>query len=207
MSDFIKDHAVEMDHGAFLQAVVDFRKLVDEAGPEHQLQEFLEVHSYIVSEQFAHCHHVFPRVRLGGEYEADFFCLECPSYGNEWVAIEIEPAQVQLVTKSGRRSAKLEHALQQVRDWRKWVTDNIDYARRSKDQNGLGLDDISPRFEAQVAIGRRADHTEAYDDIRRQISENERISVRSWDSVLDRAEQRAQIYADFHRKIRNKEWP
>ena len=165
------------------------------------------MHPYVLSEQFAHCHHVFPRVRLGSEYEADFFCLELPSYGKEWNAIEIEPTQVQLVTKSGRRSARLEHALQQVRDWRKWVTDNIDYARRPSCQNGLGLDEISPRFAAQVIIGRRVDHTQAYDDVRRQISENERISVRSWDSVFDRASQRAQIYSSFTKEIQNSEWP
>lgn len=201
MPDFIDQHTVLMDHHGFLDAVTELATLVEDNRHEHELQSHIQSHPYILSEQFAHCHHVFPRVRLGERFEADFFCLEIPSYGKEWIAVEIEPCSTQLVTKSGRRSAKLEHALQQVRDWRKWTTDNIDYARRPRDQSGLGLEDVGPQFAAEVIIGRRRDHTHAYNQIRKQIRDNERISVRSWDSVLDRARERALIYHDFAKQI------
>ena len=201
MSKYIEDHAVSMNHQLFPETVETLRTLVDDDCAEGKLQAHLQAHPYILSEQFAHCHYVFPQVRFGDRLVADFLCLETPSYGNEWIGIEIEPANMQVVTKSGRKSAKLEHALQQVRDWRRWVQDNIDTARRRRDHNGLGLEDINPRFTAEVIIGRRRDHTDAYDKLRRQVRSDELIAIRSWDSVIDRAEKRAKTFSDFAKKL------
>lgn len=201
MSDFIEQHAVEMDHDGFLEAVRQLKLLIEEDPQESQLQQFLESHRYILSEQFAHCHHVFPRVRLGERFEADFFCLDLPSYGNEWIAIEIEPTNFPVVTRAGRKSAKLEHALQQVRDWRIWVTNNIDYARRPRTTSGLGLEEIGPRFQGYVIIGRRRDYTPTFNALRRQVSDDEMIQIRSWDGIVERAEQRANILAGFRASI------
>jgi len=197
MPDYIEQHAVRMDHKGFLRAVETLRDLVDRNPDESVLQAHIESHPYILSEQHAHCHHVFPRVRLGERYEADFFCLDLPSHGNQWIAVEIEPAELPVVTKAGRKSARLEHALQQLRDWRKWVADNIDYARRPRSQSGLGLEKIEPRFQCCLIAGRRSNFTEAFNILRRQILRDEMIEIRSWDGILERAEQRARMFSGF----------
>jgi len=198
MQDYISGHTVKIDHDGFAAAVSKLRDLVEANLREAEIQAHLESHPYILSEQYAHCHHVFPRVRLGDRYEADFFCLECPSYGNKWIAIEIERPDIKVVTRTGRKTSELEHALQQLRDWRKWISDNIDYARRPRNRNGLGLEDIEPRFQCSAIIGRRSSVSEEFDSIRRQVLSDECIEIRSWDSVIERAEQRAKLLQEWH---------
>jgi hypothetical protein len=191
MTDFIESHSVTMDHDRFLGAVKQLAELVEQCCEERQLQAAIERHPYILSEQFAHCHHVIPRVSLGGSFEVDFFCLDISSPGKEWIGVEIEPPGAQVVTKSGRRTALVEHALQQVRDWRKWIGDNFDYARKPRDQSGLGLERVHPRFLGWVVIGRRKNYNPTFNDLRAQIF----IQIRSWDGILERARQRALLFS------------
>ena len=194
MCDFIESHAVSSDPANFLEATEELSSLLAQNGDELRLQLLLQQHPRILSEQFAHCHHVFPRVKLGERFEADFFCLDIPSSGKEWIGIEIEDPSKKVITKSGRRTATLEHAIQQVRDWRRWVTDNIDYTRRSRDRSGLGLDEIHPRFLAWVIIGRRESFSGPFNSLRQQIFRDEFIQIRSWDGILERAVQRAKLF-------------
>jgi hypothetical protein len=197
MKDFLGEHAVSLDYAGFSAATRELAYLIDKDATELELQKFLERHPYVLSQQFTHCHHVFPNVRLGERYTADFFCLDIPSSGKEWIGVEIEEPGKKVITKAGRRTAKLEHALQQVRDWRKWITDNIDYARRSRDKNGLGLDDIQPRSFACVIIGRRKDYSDEFNRLRQQIFRDELIDIRSWDGILERAVQRAEMFSNW----------
>ena len=48
------------------------------------------------------------------------------------------------------RLNSVNHAIGQIRDWRQWLMDNIDYARRPKEQNGLGLVGIDPSVPGTV---------------------------------------------------------
>jgi hypothetical protein len=194
MSDFIESHAVSSDPKDFFEAAQELGRLLDRNGTELELQSLLQKHPRILSEQFPHCHHVFPRVALGERFEADFLCLDIPSSGKEWIAIEIEDPKKKLITKSGRRTAVLEHAIQQVRDWRQWLTNNIDYARRPRDRSGLGLEDIHPRSVAYVIIGRRQFFTDNFNSLRQQIFRDELIQVRSWDGVAEWALKRATVF-------------
>ena len=192
--DFIEEHAVEMRHAIFPRAVEELDILVQQGVEERHLQAHIEAHPYLLSQQFSHCHHVFPKVRLGIQYEVDFFCLDIPSSGREWWAVELEPTKRQVITKSGRRTAHLEHALQQVRDWRQWVTHNLGYAQRDKSCNGLGLIDIETRFWGYVVIGRRQHFSTSFDSLRRQISRDEQIQIRSWDGIVEWGRKRAKIF-------------
>jgi hypothetical protein len=194
MFDFIERHAVSSDPKDFFEAAQQLRRLLDQNPTEQELQSLLEKHPRILSAQFPHCHHVFPRVAFGERFEADFLCLDIPSSGKEWIAIEIEVPSKKLITKSGRRTAVLEHAIQQVRDWRRWLTDNIDYARRPRDRNGLGLEDIQPRSIAWVIIGQRQFFTDEFNSLRQQIFRDELIQIRSWDGVAEWALKRAAVF-------------
>ena len=190
-SGFFGEHAVRLEHFGFPAAVSELRALVDANACEEDLQRHLTRHPYILSQQFGHCHHVFPKVSLGGRYEPDFFCLNIPSPGKQWIGVEIEPPGLSVVTKAGRRTAKLEHALQQVRDWRAWVRENLSTARGVPQKGGIGLEDIDPDFPGWVIVGRRANFTDKFNELRKQIERDERILVRSWDGVLDWADKRA----------------
>lgn len=194
MSDFINRHSVTLNHKEFLRAVKTLSKLVVQNRHELELQSHIEKHPYILSQQLSHCHHVFPRVKLGERFVADFFCLDIPSSGKEWIGVEIKRAGIKVITKAGRKTALLEHALQQVRDWRQWTIDNIDYARRSVEKSGLGLEEIQPRFIGWVIIGRRDQYNREFNKLRQQIFRDELIQVRSWDGVIEWAEQRAKHF-------------
>lgn len=191
-SSFFEKHSVELDHLGFPGAVTELRQLLDaRVVYEEKLQNHLTRHPYILSEQFGHCHHVFPKVDLGGRYEADYFCLDIPSTGKEWFGIEIENPMLQVVTKAGHKSAKLENALQQVRDWRTWVRENLSTARGAPQNGGIGLEDINPDFFGWVIIGRRSSFTDEFNEIRRQVERDERIKIRSWDGIVEWADTRA----------------
>jgi hypothetical protein len=187
------DFSVTVDHANFPRAVIELRELIVSDALETEIQSHIQKHPYLLSQQFPHCHFVAPQVKLGAHYVADFFCLEYPSSGPEWYGIELEPPNIPIVTKKGRRSAKLEHAIQQVRDWRAWITDNLQYARAPRDKNGLGLEWIEGRFAGYIFAGRRSDYCDKANEIRRQIVRDERIVIRSWDGFLETAEQRSKI--------------
>jgi hypothetical protein len=195
MTDYIEDHAVQIDHAGFMKAVDTLESLIETNVSENELQKHIETYPFILSQQFAHCHHVFPKVALGSQYETDFMCLDIPSSGKEWVGVELESHQKKVITKSGRKTADLEHAIQQIRDWRSWVTDNLSYARQSKEQNGLGLVDIIPRFFGYVIIGRREDFNQKFNELRRQLLRDELITVRSWDGIIEWGRKRAKVFS------------
>jgi len=194
MPDFIENHAVQINHSGFMGAVNELEHLVETNVSENDLQKHIEVHPYILSQQFSHCHHVFPKVALGVQYETDFMCLDIPSSGKEWIGIELESPQKKVITQKGRKTADLEHAIQQIRDWRAWITDNLSYARQNREQNGLGLIDISPRFFGHVIIGRRKNYNDKFNELRRQLLRDELIKVRSWDGIVEWARNRAQVF-------------
>jgi hypothetical protein len=195
MSDYIEEHAVVLDHEQFTYAVDELTSLVDADAPESTLQSHLETYPYILSQQFAHCHHVFPKVCLGNQYVADFFCLDIPSSGEEWWGVELESPQKKVITKAGRKTADLEHPLQQIRDWRSWTTENLGYARGAREKNGLGLRNIQPRFYGYVVIGRRRNYSDAFNALRSQVFRDELIEIRSWDGIIDWARKRAAIFS------------
>lgn len=194
MPDFIERHAVQIDHDGFLGAVDVLEGLVEAGASENELQKHLEIHPYILSQQFAHCHHVIPKVALGVQYETDFMCLDIPSSGREWRAVELESPLKNVITRQGRKTADLEHAIQQIRDWRAWVTENLSYARQSRESNGLGLTEITPRFYGHVIIGRRKNFNNKFNELRRQLVRDELIEVHSWDGVVEWARKRAQLF-------------
>jgi hypothetical protein len=201
MSDFVEQHAVTLDHRLFPTVVNKLEKLVDAGVPERKLQAHLEAYPYLLSQQFSHCHHVFPKVRLGSQYEPDFLCLDIPSSGDEWFGVELEPSRIKIVTKSGRKSAKLEHALQQVRDWRAWIGENLSYARNERTKNGLGLRNIQSRFAGYVIIGRRADYTDSFNSLRAQVLRDEYIQIRSWDGIIEWARKRAILFSSHYESL------
>jgi hypothetical protein len=87
-------------------------------------------------------------------------------------------------TAEGQPSAKLTHAIQQIIDWREWLTSNIGFARRSTNESGLGLIGIDGNLPATIFMGRRKNYPASFNAFRRQKEIREGISIHSYDSFL-----------------------
>lgn len=126
----------------------------------------------------------------------DFLILGINSLGPQWVLVEIEAARHDIDKKQkagskGKRpvpvplSSATDHAIQQIEDWRHWLTDNVGYA-----QQQLGLHGLNNRATGLVIIG-RADPTTTPQPNRSNKTRTNDTAVRSWDWLLRAAKDRS----------------
>ncbi len=159
-------------------AIREFRELLDTQPGEEEVQRYLsEDRNKILLHREAV--NITPKVRLGAEYVPDFV-VELPR--RRYIFVEIEHPQHQVITQSGRPSAKLTDATQQVEDWFRWTSDNIAYARSI-------LPSISePR--GMVILGRATGIPPQHGEVLgRRNAESRRIETLTFDDLLENAEQ------------------
>lgn len=99
--------------------------------------------------------------------------------------VELESPRSKEHQVDGNPAKALNHALGQVRDWRQWLRSNLDYARRPKKQDGLGLVGIDDRVPGIILIGRRHDYPERFNNFRRTMKDRENILIHSYDWLVD----------------------
>jgi hypothetical protein len=132
------------DHTA---AEAALRNCLQTATTEAAVQSILEEHPVLLARALGggHGRWVIPQRRLGAEHVPDFIIGEKSSLGYEWTLVELESPSQRMFKRNGDPTQALSHAIRQILDWRSWLTVNLNYARRSRDSNGLGLDDIDPK--------------------------------------------------------------
>lgn len=155
--------------------VEEFEDLLRQMPREEELQSFLREHPVLLAPTALR---VLPKHKLGSEHITDFVVHEA---GDDHVLVEIERADHKLYTRQGNPSRQLTHALQQVEDWRRWVLNNVAYAR-----NDLpGITDP----HCWVVMGRDADLEE---DQRSKLEHKNRelthITIMTYDDLLKRAQ-------------------
>jgi hypothetical protein len=172
--------------------IVGLREELEVAKDERSVHRFLESHRVLLVEAFnsGHGRWVYPRVWLGKDHEIDFLVATRDSTGFEWTAIELEPPNVRPFTKAGRPSARLNEAIDQVKEWRVWLQTNLDNARRSEADHGLGLTDISARCHSVILIGRSQNFPDVRQEWRRHLRDNDGIEIHSYDWLLEKASAR-----------------
>ncbi len=170
-----------------LQDAVGLQDLLDQDPQEADVHKFLEGHpEYLVQVLGGgHGRYQLSKKRLGSEFVPDFLVAEMSSIGIEWHAVEIESPRTAVCRQDGLATSGLNHAIGQIRDWRQWLMNNLDYARRPAEQNGLGLVGIDPRLSGLVVIGRRQQYPSRYNEFRRQMIDRERIVIHSFDWLVD----------------------
>ena len=97
--------------------------------------------------------------------------------------VELENANLQLFTKSGRPRAHVTHAIQQVEDWLRWWQENS-----NEETNELLLLDKSIHPEGLVVIGRSKDFSEEDSKRLLHLNSNRRVKVITYDDLLDNLE-------------------
>lgn len=175
-----------------------FEKVLDTAEREEDVQKVLADNPYILAEQLPHCHYVIPKFRFGGEYVCDFLLPEMASAGTTWILVELEPVNAQLMTASGHLAERVRVGAQQIRDWRDWLENNRDMAVRPRSKNGLGFSDIDS-IEGWLIVGRRHQVSARFNQLRNQILDDSRITVMTYDRILERFRGRAAHWEKWER--------
>ncbi|MFD0001619.1 Shedu anti-phage system protein SduA domain-containing protein [Streptomyces sp. NPDC127178] len=180
------------------QLVAAYEADLNAASDERPLQRFFEDHPGILAQELgANCRWVLPQVSLGGRYVPDFLVARLDSGGVGWTLVELESPTAQLFTKDGQPRKELRKGLSQIQDWRTWLIANRDVARRSRNEQGLGLVGIDHMANGLVIIGRRHHRSVADQERLNSLMHRERIQIRSYDWLLEEARDRIRFRGDL----------
>jgi hypothetical protein len=170
--------------------IAKYLKELESAEDEKPMQRYLEEHPQLVlGELGAQCRWVIPQKSLGGEYVPDFLVARLDSTGVVWTLIELESPRVLLFTE-GRQRKQLSKGMNQINDWRRWLANNQDTARRARSRNGLGLVGITSMARGIVIIGRADQRTDDDRERIQQIMFQQQITIHSYDWLAREAKQR-----------------
>jgi hypothetical protein len=184
----------------FSDIIAEWEKLLDDTS----LNE-LEYHSFLkktpgIFLTFLESYLVVSKLKLGSDYETDFVVIEEGySDGTIYELIEIESPHTKLFDQKGNPTTKLNTALQQIRDWKRFLANNKnEFKKIFPTTSTKVLKDSKLRFK--IIIGRRSEDLEHLEK-RRQIVELEKVEIISFDRLTDLAKRRgrfsevAEIYA------------
>lgn len=166
------------------------RKAIEEAEDERKIQACLTAYPQLLGLLIRGSYGTFvlPQVELGAELVPDFLLAKADSAGFHWTLVELESPRAAVAIAEGARLAeKAREAVQQVEDWKNWLTNNLDYARREPGADGRGLVDIRPESDALILIGRRGDVPALSRDQLRALRERG-IALHSYDWLLEAIE-------------------
>ncbi len=169
------------------QESASLQALLDTNPDEGSLHRFLKGNPKFLVQVMGggHGRYQLSKQRLGADYVPDFLIAEESSIGIEWYAVELESPRCKEHRADGNPAQPLNTAIAQIRDWRQWLMNNIDQARRPKQQDGLGLIGIDSRVPGLIIIGRRHEYPRRFNDFRRQMRDREQILIHSYDWLVD----------------------
>lgn len=159
----------------------------DEAPIQRQLQQRPHLLTALLRGRTRYC---LPQVSFGGRYVADFLLADVDSGGIRWILVELETPHSSVTLSRGNdfdRYAR--RGVRQIMEWREWLQNNLDQARRPRSQDGLGLPDIRPQARALVLVGRRDRLGENAGTLRSRLFEESIIEMHTYDWLLERVDE------------------
>jgi len=182
LADFKIEDPIALDDIEHLQDVIDGAK------DERPIQAFLEARPQIlVSLLTGGSRFSVPRPQLAGKHVPDFLLSDVDSLGIRWLLVELEtPLSAVTLKNDTMLDQYARKGLSQIEEWRNWIQENLELARRSRRKGGMGLIDIRPKSEGLVLVGRRARLNGNSDVVRHPIREDQRIRVHTYDWLIDR---------------------
>jgi hypothetical protein len=178
----------EVDAPLTLQIVEEMQRVIESAQDERPIQVFIEEHPETLAALLGgRDRFVLPQHALGRKYVPDFLVSDTDSLGIRWVLVELETPQsrVTLATQN-ELDAVARRGITQIKEWREWLQNNLDMARRPVSQDGLGLIDIRPMSEGLVLVGRRALLNDNSGAVRNPFHEQNAIRIHTYDWFVER---------------------
>lgn len=155
--------------------------LEDKSLKEQSYQTFLSTHPAIFLAPYD-CYLVISKLKLGSEYETDFVVVtEGYSNGTNYSIIEIESPHTKLFTSSGVPTSKFNSALQQIRDWKRYLQDNRTFTKNYLPSTSTRLIRDS-KINFKIIIGRRDENIQHLEK-RRQIMDTDQIEIISFVAI------------------------
>lgn len=152
---------------------------------ERDYHEFIRKHPAFFFNTKHDSYLTISKLKLGAEYETDFVIVkEGYSDGTIYEVIEIESPHTKLFDNTGKLTAKFNSAIQQIRDWKRWLIKNrTGFKKIFPTTSTRVIKDSRLRFK--IIIGRREKNEEVLEK-RRQIAESENIEILSFDRLTDK---------------------
>lgn len=167
-------------------AVEALRNALETADAEAAMQRLLEKHPALLAGTVVGNHDTWvrPQVQLGNNYMADFMIAGQTSLGLQWTLVELESPVSRLTNPGNKRATTtLRHAVDQIEDWRRWLSTNLHYARSARDADGLGLPGITAEVPGLIIMARE-DADDAATEIRDLHARRSNIQVRTYDWLM-----------------------
>jgi hypothetical protein len=164
------------------------QKVIDGANDEKPIQGFLETRPHILAALLTgRSRFVVPRPQFGSERIPDFLLGDIDSLGIRWLLVELEtPASAVTLRNHTMLEKRARKGVSQIEEWREWIQDNLEKARRPRREGGLGLVDIRPRSQGIVLVGRRERLLDNAKTVRNPIREANDILVHTYDWLIER---------------------
>lgn len=162
-------------------------QIIDAAQDERPIQKYLgenpHILTFLLGGKTRYC---LSQKRLGAEYVPDFLICDTDSMGIRWVLIELETPRSGIYLQAGNELDRyVRKGVNQIMEWREWLASNLDYSRKKRRENGLGLIDIRENSQGFVFVGRRFRLRETKEVIRNQLRDKENIHIHTYDYLLD----------------------
>ncbi len=152
--------------------------LADILGSKHvkekDVHDFLRKHPEAIS---IYANSVESEVSLGGQYRIDLIVRES-GLGSQVTLIELESPKHGLLTSQGRPRYEVTHAMQQARDWLRWL--------REHPNHSLAMELQGLRPNCLVVMGRSKDLSDSDLAILRGLNEESFVQVITYDELLSR---------------------
>ena len=168
-------------------AIDELAAIIETADDERPIQVYLEAHPELLGALLGgRDRFVIPRPSFGGKYEPDFLIADTDSMGIRWLLVELEtPASSVTLSTQNALEKNARRGVTQIQEWREWLQNNLDGARRSLNRDGLGLADIRPNSEGLVLVGRRHALRGNGAAVRSAFAEQNSIRIHTYDWLVE----------------------
>lgn len=166
----------------------ELEKVIAVSNDEKPIQKFLDENMHLLTTLLGgkerYC---MSQKRLGSEYIPDFLIADVDSMGVRWILVELETPKSSIYLKDASTLDKFTRkGIDQIVDWRDWLTSNLGQAHRPRRMSGLGLFDIGSHSEGLVLVGRRNRFPAVTKDSkRRNAREKQNINIHTYDWLTE----------------------
>lgn len=164
--------------------------IIEHSTREEDVQQFLTSHPSILTHYLGggHGRYCLPKKSLGGMYIPDFLLADLNSKGISWYVVELKNPQAKMFNENGDNSKELNQAIKQIRNYRIWLSNHLNGARKLRQETGLGLIGIRSELKCLILIGRRRDLDDSTNEYRDTLDNEINGEIHTYDWLIQQTQ-------------------